>query len=266
MKYSGILQKMRTEYGNPIQYFLDLNNQVIRMNDLIGNELEINYLKKIHCLHCGKITSKSFGQGYCYPCFSTSPETSPCVLKPELCEAHLGISRNMEWSEKYCLQKHIVYLAVSGNLKVGVTRFSQIPTRWIDQGASRAIKFAETPNRFLAGVIEKELMQFVSDKTNWQKMLKNQVDNSVDLLKEKEEKRDLLPNSLIQYYCPDNEIIEMYFPVEKYPKKIESTNFEKVTNIKSVLSGIKGQYLLFENQSIFNVRTHSGYEVELIFS
>ncbi len=163
----GLLRKMSTKLDTPVEYQLNIGESQIAMNELIGKFIRIEWAGVIHCLKCGTKTVKSFSQGFCYPCFRDAPEAAPCIMRPELCEAHLGNARDMEWSKENCLAPHYVYLAISSNLKVGVTRHSQVPTRWIDQGASRAIKFARTPNRQLAGLIEVDLKQYMSDKTSW---------------------------------------------------------------------------------------------------
>ncbi len=162
----GTLAKMQTQLENPVRYYMPVGEQVVHMNELIGKNIKFEYSGEIYCVSCGKKTKKSFHQGFCYTCFLTAPEAAECIMHPEQCRAHEGIARDMEWSEKNCLQDHYVYLAVSSGLKVGVTRSTQIPTRWIDQGASKAIKLAVTPNQHLAGVIEVALKPYLSDKTS----------------------------------------------------------------------------------------------------
>ena len=153
MRYNGTLLKMETKLVNPIEYELPSGDELIYMNPLIGKYIALKWLKEIYCVACGRKTNKSFAQGFCYPCFLNAPETSECIFRPELCRAQDGIARDMEWAENHCLQDHIVYLAISSGIKVGVTRSGQIPTRWIDQGAWQAIKLAKTPNRYTAGLI-----------------------------------------------------------------------------------------------------------------
>jgi len=259
----GILQKMLTELGNEVQYKMLLGETELPLNQYIGKEVEINYLNKIICLGCGKETYKSFFQGYCYPCFTTLPETDDCILKPELCRAHEGVARNMEWAESHCLQTHYVYLAVSSDLKVGVTRSTQIPTRWIDQGAGRGLIIAETPNRYTAGLIEVTLKNHFADKTNWQKMLKADAPQNIVLEEERSKIHALLPTELQQFFTSKYTQINIKYPLLKYPKKVKSVSFDKVTNLKGILTGIKGQYLIFDNENVFNVRKHGGYLVEI---
>jgi hypothetical protein len=193
----GHLRKMIVSLADIVKYQMPLDDQLIDLNNLIGSRIKISFLNEIRCIECGKLTNKSYAQGFCYQCFLTSPQTDECTLHPEKCKAHLGISRNAQWAEQNCLSPHIVYFAWSSHLKVGVTRLSQIPTRWIDQGASAAIKLALTPNRHIAGIIEIYLKKFYSDKTAWQQML--QQTNTIsakELTKEKQKAADLLPVNL----------------------------------------------------------------------
>jgi len=262
----GILLKMPAKLGDPVNYVLSLGTDDIAMNDLLGKRVGFEYLDTIHCIKCGKITRKSFAQGFCYPCFTTAPETSECILRPELCQAQEGISRDMKWSEQHCLQDHIVYLALSSGLKVGVTRSSQVPTRWIDQGAWKAIPLARTPNRNLAGRIEVALKEHMSDKTNWRNMLTNKVDRDKDLEQEKDRAAKLLDDEFSDFIIPESEVTEIKYPVIKYPEKVKSIGFDKTRHIEGELVGIKGQYLIFKDDSVLNIRKHGGYLVAMDFS
>ncbi|TNE53531.1 MAG: DUF2797 domain-containing protein [Bacteroidetes bacterium] len=259
---SGILHKMLVEQGEPIQYYLNLEDKV-EMNPLIGKEIYLRWEGIIECISCQKVTKKSFGQGFCYKCFTSAPESAECIVRPELCRAHLGEGRDPEWEERNHNQPHVVYLAVSSAVKVGVTRATQIPTRWIDQGASAAIKLAEVPNRYEAGVLEVELKQHFTDKTHWQKMLRNEVDESVDLEEEKWSLEEVLPGDMLEYFSEDDEIFEFHYPVLDYPDKVRSLNFEKTDLIEGRLLGIKGQYLLFEGGAVINLRKFTGYRVSI---
>ena len=264
MKITGQLLKMRTALDSTIQYYLTLNKQEILLNDLINKKISLSFLNMIHCIRCGRETTKSYHQGFCYPCFKTAPETDDCILKPELCKAQEGISRDMEWARKHCLQEHIVYLAISSNLKVGVTRLSQVPTRWIDQGASSAIKIAKTPNRNIAGQIEVNLKKHFADKTNWRNMLTNKIDKSIDLREQKEKAQELVKKDLSSYFINNNdEVLDLNYPVLKYPEKVKSFSFDKESSISGTLIGIKGQYLIFDDGLVLNIRKHNGYEIEL---
>jgi hypothetical protein len=190
-----------------------------------------------------------------------SPMNSECIIRPELCEAHLGKGRDVEWEKKNHLVPHTVYLALSSGVKVGVTRNQQIPTRWIDQGASKAIRLAEVPNRFLAGKIEVHLKQYISDKTAWQRMLKNEVDLNEDLLTYKEAMASQLDDELSQYITDDLEEMTFDYPVKEYPEKVKSVTFDKEAIFEGELKGIKGQYLMMSDNRVLNIRRHSGYYI-----
>lgn len=263
MQLEGNILKMRTEYGTPVNYFLPVSKNEIAMNSLIGKEISMNFTGQINCISCGKQTKTSFNQGFCYSCLQTAPEASESVIRPELSKAHLGFARDMEWAIKHDLIDHYVYLAVSGEIKVGVTRYHQIPTRWIDQGASAAIKIATTPNRHIAGVIEVFLKKHFTDKTDWRAMLKNEIAVNFNLLEEKEKVYSLLPAELKKYFNADNEITKIEYPVISFPKSIKSVGFDKTPKIKGILTGIKGQYLIFQDDSVLNIRKHNGYYLQI---
>ena len=249
---------MNTNIGSPIQYELSSDTDSILMNKFIGHKMTLTYHQEINCIECGRKTKKSFFQGFCYPCFINSPQTSECILHPERCRAHEGVGRDIEWEKKYHLKPHAVYLAVSSAVKVGVTKLSQVPTRWINQGASEAIILAVTPNRYLAGCIEVALKAYLTDKTSWQKMLKNDT-ISRDLIQEKVKISSLVPAAYAQYISSEDDVTLLNYPVLEYPKKVKSLSFDKQDTICETLVGIKGQYLLFDNGTVFNIRRHSGY-------
>jgi hypothetical protein len=263
MEYSFNLLKMRAEHTETVRYFLATTNEEIIVNELIGKNISLIFSGEINCINCGKKTKKSFGQGYCYTCFTSVPETSDCVLRPELCQAHLGISRDISWSEGHCLQDHFVYLALTSDLKVGVTRSSQIPVRWIDQGAWKAIRFARTPNRYLAGLIEVELKKHLTDKTNWRHMLTDRRAEGISLRDEADRMNSLLPADLQQYSYRDSGEWEFSYPVIQYPEKVNSLSLDKNPEIRGKLNGIRGQYLLFEGGTVINLRSHQGYRLTL---
>ncbi len=263
MQYEGNINKMRTELANPVKYFLPIGENEIEMNELIGKEIKMNFAGQINCIKCGKRTKTSFHQGFCFKCLQTAPEASESVIRPELSKSQFGIARDLEWAKKHDLADHIVYLAVSSDVKVGVTRISQIPTRWIDQGASFAVKLATTPNRHIAGVMEVFLKKYYTDKTNWRAMLKNEVAENIDLQNEKQKVIQLLPAELRKYINPDNETTIIEYPVQQFPQKIKSIGFDKMPIIEGVLQGIKGQYLIFENDIVLNIRKHNGYYLQI---
>lgn len=261
MKYQGVLQKMQTEFLNPIQYYLVFEDNFLNVNQLIGKEIAITF-KGYQCLNCGK-PKKIFRQGFCYDCFRSSASVGDWIMHPELSTAHLDIAdRDLAYEKRVQLQPHIVYLALSSDVKVGVTRKTQVPTRWIDQGAVQAISIVEVPNRYLAGITEVALKKHFSDKTSWQKMLKNNLPDA-DLIAERKTVLQWLPEEVKPYFLPDEEIFNIVFPVQNYPTKINSLNLDKSPFFTGKISGIKGQYLLFEDGTVFNIRGSEGYVVLL---
>ena len=259
MKYTGTIIKMESKNHSQVVYRLPIGEDEILMNDLIGKYISMSWDGEIYCIGCGRKTNKSFAQGYWYPCMISAPETAECILRPELCEAHNGISRDMDWAKYHCLIDHYVYLSLTSGLKVGVTRSGQIPARWIDQGASKAIILAQTSNRYEAGLIEVALKKQVSDRTIWQRMLKNEYPRDINLITEKQRLVEFVPDNLKSYISKDDEVTDMNFPVNEYPEKIKSLNFDKHREIYGVLWGIKGQYLIFDDGSVLNIRRHNGY-------
>ena len=264
----GSLQKMTSELQQPVQYQLPTGDQLLPINPLIGKTVEIHYTGQIFCIHCQSKTRKSYNQGYCYPCFIKLAQCDMCIMKPETCHYAAGTCREPEWGDKFCNQTHIVYLANSSGLKVGITRQTQIPTRWIDQGAVQALPILQATSRHISGLAETVLAQHVSDKTSWQQMLK-QKPAALDL----PSWRDLL----LQQTAPELaeiranhgadclqplalETVEICYPIESYPKKIKSLDLEKTPTISGVLQGIKGQYLLLDN-GVINIRKYTGYEI-----
>lgn len=254
---------MKSRLAEPVEYELELGEETIKMNDLIGHKLHLHFTGQINCKRCGRVTKKSFAQGFCYPCFMKAPENSECIIRPELCRAHEGEGRDPEWEKENHMQPHIVYLALSSAVKVGVTRKDQVPTRWIDQGAWKAIPLAEVPYRYLAGVLEVEMKQHMTDKTNWQRMLKNILADNVVLEDEKEKIKELIPEEHQQYLTDDTVATEIHYPVKEYPTKVKAINLDKNPDYEGVLAGIKGQYLIFEDQQVINIRKYTAYLVQL---
>ncbi len=260
----GNLHKMYTRLDEPIQYALQLGEDTVILNELLGQKIEIRFDGRINCVACGRATKKAFGQGFCYPCFANAPENAECIVRPELCEGHLGKGRDPEWEKQHHVQPHYVYLALSSGLKVGITRGTQIPTRWIDQGANEAIILAEVPYRQLSGLIEVALKSHYNDKTNWQRMLKNEVLED-DLLDRKNQTRELLPDELKGYLTDDEKVWRLNYPLLDIPKKVTSIQLSKQPLAHGILTGIKGQYLILDNQNVINIRNHSGYNVQMHF-
>lgn len=265
MIFQGVLLKMDSELNNEINYFLRFDNDFLNVNQLIGKTIKLSFIKN-QCLNCSE-DLEIFSQGYCRSCFFEIPQSGEWIMKPELSKAHLDIEdRDLEYEKQVQLQPHVVYLANSSHLKVGVTRKSQIPTRWIDQGAHQAMALLEIPNRYLAGVGEVALKEYFSDKTNWRKMLQFNEVPEIDWMLERNKAIDALPNELKPYIIQDESLTTLPFPVERYPEKVKSLNLVKEEQYTGVLKGVKGQYLIFEDNTVFNVRSNEGLVVELTVS
>ena len=261
MQFKGQILKMSSVLGNPIQYYLNLSGDLISMNQLFGKNLTIKHVG-YQCVECGK-DEKIYRMGFCKKCFFESPYASDTILKPELSTAHLGIEeRDLEIEKEIQLQPHIVYLAYTGDVKVGVTRESQVPTRWIDQGATFALPIAKTENRYEAGMIEVELKKYIADKTNWRKMLQDDRESDVDLLDFRNQIAELFPKDFKNFAIDGQEMVRLDFPYEA-PAKINSFTLDSKPEFEGVLKGIKGQYLCFNEGDFINVRSHEGYVIEL---
>ena len=261
MKYQGVLRKMRTEHTTPINYYLEVEDSYINMNQLIEKKIHIEFVK-FQCLACEE-NKKIYRQGYCYDDFYKVPQAADWIMKPELSKAHLDIEdRDLDYEKSVQLQPHIVYLANSSNVKVGVTRKQQVPTRWIDQGAHEAIEIVEVPNRYLAGITEIALKEHIADKTNWRAMLKNDIKDE-NLKSHRDALKQYIPEEAQQYFIDHNEETTITFPVVRYPEKLKTLNLDKTPAYEGVLKGIKGQYLLFEDDTVFNVRSWEGYVVRI---
>lgn len=261
MKFQGQILKMCTQNGKPIQYYLNLSQDILNMNQLIGKKLKWKMVG-YQCVNCGN-DEKIYRMGFCKKCFFESPYASETIIRPELSTAHLGIGeRDLAVEESIQLAPHIVYLAYTGDVKVGVTRESQIPTRWIDQGATFALTIAKTDNRYEAGMIEVAMKEHLADKTNWRKMLEDDFEDDLDLADFREKIKDYFPEDFKNFYSSENEMVRLDFPYEA-PEKISTISLDKSPKFEGVLRGIKGQYLSFEGGTFFNVRAHEGFVVEL---
>jgi len=261
MQYQGVLQKMQTDLQETIQYYLTFHNDVLNVNQLLGKNISISF-EKYQCMNCAK-NKEIYRQGFCKSCFFEAPQAGEWIMHPEKSTAHLGIAdRDLEYEQRVQLTPHIVYLANSSNVKVGVTRKTQVPTRWIDQGAHEAIEIVEVPNRYLAGITEVALKEHVGDKTNWRKMLRNDVADE-DLLEWKKKLLRFIPEEAQQYIIEGNNETNINFPVDQYPLKVKSLNLSKTPEYSGVLKGVKGQYLIFEDNTVFNVRNNEGLVVNI---
>ncbi|MEP2281137.1 DUF2797 domain-containing protein [Maribacter sp.] len=261
MQYEGVLRKMQTEMGSPIQYYMLFESDFLNVNQVLDKTLKIEFIKH-QCLNCGN-DRPIYRQGFCKSCFFEIPSAGDWIMRPELSKAHLDQEdRDLVYEKKVQLQPHIVYLANSSNVKVGVTRKGQVPTRWIDQGAHEAIEIVEVPNRYLAGITEVALKDHVGDKTNWRTMLTNTVVDE-NLQEWRDKLKQYIPEEALPYFLDSSSETEMQFPVLQYPTKVKSLNLTKTPTFEGKLKGIKGQYLIFEDNTVFNVRGSEGYYVGL---
>ncbi len=265
--YRGSIRKLKSTFATPVQYHLPIGDVVLPLNDYLGKILTLKFLGDIQCVHCQRKIKKSYNQGYCFPCVQTLAQCDLCIVKPEKCHFHLGTCREPEWGKMNCFIPHIVYLANTSGLKVGITRETQIPTRWIDQGAVQALPIFRVKNRYHSGLMEVALKKWVSDKTDWRKMLKGQAENLALF-----EKRDTLLNKMewpaeLKVALKQTSAVEVLasqsvvcieYPVLSYPDKITPLNIEKTPEISGTLLGIKGQYLMFD-MGVMNVRNLTGY-------
>ncbi|MCF6436062.1 MULTISPECIES: DUF2797 domain-containing protein [Pseudoalteromonas] len=264
----GTLSKLKAQLTQPIQYQLPIGDERVNLNDYIGKQLTLTHTGNIYCCNCGKKTKKSYSQGHCFVCMKKLASCDMCIMKPETCHFDQGTCREPQWGEENCMIPHYVYLANTSGLKVGITRHTQIPTRWIDQGATQALPIFKVQTRLQSGLVEVALAEFIADKTNWRNMLKG-VSNEVDL---KATAQELIPqiqsklDELAELFGAtaierlDEEVVDLSFPVEQFPSKITSFNFDKNPEVTGTLLGIKGQYLIFDT-GVINIRKFTAYEV-----
>jgi hypothetical protein len=267
----GNVLKMKVRLSSPVEYQLPLDDALIELNPHIGNRIKLDYQGEINCIACGRKTSKSFAQGYCYPCFISLAECDMCIVRPETCHYDAGTCRDPEWALQNCMQPHYVYLANSSGIKVGITRASQIPTRWIDQGASQALPVFRVATRYQSGLIEVALKQHVSDRTDWRKMLKGDAE-PLDLAVVRDQLAEECSEQIAEIqqrfgsenitYLPDETAVDIQYPVTQYPQKVKSHNLDKTPSIEGVLLGIKGQYLIMDT-GVINIRKYSGYKLDV---
>jgi hypothetical protein len=268
---TGNLCKMKVRLDKPVSYSLPLGDSIVPLNELINKDISLEYSGKINCVHCGRDTNKSFNQGYCYPCFQKLAQCDSCIVSPEKCHYDSGTCREPLWADEFCMQDHIVYLANSSGIKVGITRASQIPTRWADQGAVQALPVFRVRNRQQSGFLELLFKQHISDKTNWRAMLKGETEeldleqHREKLLKECAEDIQSLQDRFGIHavsILTGMKTINIDYPVENYPTTVTSLNFDKEAIIEGKLQGIKGQYLILDS-GVLNIRKFGGYEINL---
>jgi hypothetical protein len=254
---------MSTTLGEEVvDYHLPLmTGDQVHMNAYIGGHLNIEYLEQIHCIYCGCLTSKSYSGGSCYSCLQKLPQMDMCQVKPELCHFDRGTCRDSAWGEEHCFQPHVVYLARSSSVKVGITREKPTERRWMDQGAVEGMIIASVPDRKTSGLIETALAQHIDDKTDFRKMLRGEISDT-DLMEVYEDIVDHVPMSLQDHLVDDLSSVKIAYPLAEPPQKIKTVSLDKQKNVGGVLKGIKGQYLIFED-FVFNCRAHSGYDVSI---
>lgn len=270
----GCLSKMAamlpSRQEEQIVYHLRAGEHRVGLNERIGEPLSLRWTGAIACTHCGRATKKSFAQGHCYPCFKRLAQCDTCIMKPETCHYFQGTCREPEWGERHCFQPHIVYLANSSGLKVGITRKTQMPTRWLDQGAIQALPILEVDTRQQSGFVEMLFKQQVADRTNWRAMLKGDVE-VMDLCAERDRLLNLLADGLNQLRethgadairTLEQPAQHFHYPVSVFPKKVVSHNFDKQPLVEGVLQGVKGQYLLLDS-GVINLRKFTGYEIQV---
>jgi hypothetical protein len=252
---------MRLEPDEPVSYFFRTDREETLLNEALGCPFSLIFSGTIYCVVCGRKTSKAFGQGFCFPCFRDSPENSPCIVRPELCRGHLGEGRDVQWELENHVTPHIVYLAWSSGWKVGVTRESQVPVRWLDQGASLAIPIARTPNRYEAGLIEVALKQHLADKTDWRHMLlaaQPPRDCQPPLNPDR-----FVPEASRPFLLAERPCYRFSYPLIQHFAKVVSVNLSKTPHFEGTLAGMKGQYLILSDGRVLNIRNHLGFEVEV---
>ena len=267
----GALSKMSVRLETPVQYGFRLGEADIAANPLIGKHLRLEFLGAIHCIHCGRKTKKSFSQGYCYPCFTKLAQCDSCIVSPEKCHYDEGTCREPEWGERFCMTDHVVYLAKSSGVKVGITRASQVPTRWIDQGASQALPIMRVATRQQSGFVEDLLRSQVADRTNWRAMLKGEAP-PLDLQGIRDELFDHCADGIralqdrfgLQAIQPVSDVqpIEISYPVDAYPTKVVSFDLDKTPVVEGTLRGIKGQYLILDT-GVINLRKFTAYQLAI---
>ena len=259
MNKSGNILKMESHLGSDgkVTYQLPLSDDLVNINELIGQTICMEFEGQINDIATGEKITKSYNQGYSYKSFITLARCDMCIMKPELCHYYKGTCREPEWGEKHCLQPHIVYLSLTSGAKVGITRKKQVPTRWIDQGASHAVELVEVKDRKTSGEVEVFLKNFISDKTNWRHMLQNKSED-IDLEYLRDEMLGHLETTDFDYEEKETDITYIEYPVTEYPEKVKSLGFDKHPVIEGELKGVKGQYLILDS-GVVNMRKHQGY-------
>lgn len=264
-QWIGSVLKMsaRLDDESNAHYQLPIGSQLVEMNQFIGKKISLTFTNRIFCIDTGKKIKKTYNQGYSYESFIKKAACDICIVKPELCHFDKGTCREPDWGVEHCFQPHIVYLSNASDLKVGITRLKQVPQRWIDQGATQAMAIAQVANRYHAGLIEVILSDEFKDKTNWRLMLqKHSEDQDLAAIKKIVVQKYLDLFDKYQAIILPNEEYKIHYPISRYPKKVNSLSFDKDPIVEGQLLGIKGQYLIFDEDRVLNMRKHQGYEIQ----
>lgn len=256
----GYLREMSHEVARPIEYSWAFDDgQTARVNDWLGKSVRIQFLGQKRCVHCGRSVTKLYQAGYCFPCVTTLAETDLCIVKPEICHFHLGTCRDDQYGESHCMIPHYVYLAVSSQVKVGLTRKHRELTRWMDQGAVGGLLFAEVPNRKAAGELEVEIARELPDKTDWRKLITGVV-AQVDLEALATIVAARLPEQWQRYLIEQRTVHHLSYPTFDPERigKAKSHSLDKSPVIEGTLIAIRGQYLIFDHGAV-QIRKHAGF-------
>ncbi|PTX51486.1 uncharacterized protein DUF2797 [Melghirimyces profundicolus] len=261
MNLHGYLRPLQHQHTVPITYRFKVEGEELPLNGLLGEEIRIDFTGEKACIYCGRPIKKTYNGGSCYPCFRDRAENDLCIVKPHQCHYHKGTCRDPSFGETHCMQPHVVYLALSDDVKVGITRKTNQINRWIDQGAVAAVPIAEVPDRKTAGEIEVHLAQTIKDKTNWRRMLKNEIADK-DLSDVRSSLMSRIPARYRDFFDDRREVCTFQYPQKKIPEKIKPLNLDKENRIKGRLIGVKGQYLIFDC-GVLNIRKFCGYKVKV---
>jgi hypothetical protein len=269
--WQGSLRKMQTELTETVRYTVFPDQGGLCLNDWLGHSISLSFTGTIQCVACDRMTKKSFNQGYCFPCFRKLAACDRCIVSPEKCHLAEGTCREPDWAETHCQVPHIVYLANTSNVKVGITRATQLPTRWIDQGATQAKPIAQVQTRHQSGLLEVLCAKEVGDRTAWQTMLKgNGTPQDLEEIRRQlmaSCERGIADLQLLYgesafEFLEDAPETRIEYPVLSWPEKIKAHNFDKQAVVEGTLMGIKGQYLMLDT-GVLNIRKFGGYEVEI---